>query len=331
VAGAVVAAVLRRRWTPDVSGQVALVTGGSRGLGLLLAGELAARGCRLVICARNTGELETARLALAARGAEVLAVPCDIADRQQAEQLVDRATARFGRLDILVNNAGIVQVGPVQDLPVEDFRTAVDVMLLAPIHLTMRALPQLLASPSGRVINITSIGGKVPTPHLLPYVAAKFGAVGFSEALHAELAPHGVRVTTVVPGLMRTGSHRRALFAGHAEKEYGWFATAASAPLLSMDARRAARRIVSAALAGRAEVSPSPVAAVASRVAGAAPGTTTRLLSVAARMLPRGTGERVAAEAGQVVEARSPSRVRDRLTTLGRRASQRLQPAASGR
>src|SRR4051812_42236005 len=100
---------------------VALVTGGSRGLGLLIGRELAARGYRLAICARDADELAAAEADLTARGAQVLAVPCDVTDQAQVDELVRSVVARFGRLDVLVNNAGVIQVAPLADLTVDDF------------------------------------------------------------------------------------------------------------------------------------------------------------------------------------------------------------------
>jgi NAD(P)-dependent dehydrogenase (short-subunit alcohol dehydrogenase family) len=330
-AGVAAAVVARRRRRVDLFGRVVLVTGAARGLGMLMAREFAARGCTLVICDRAAGELAATRNDLVSRGAEVLAVPCDVTDREQVAALVARTVQTYGSLDILVNNAGIIQVAPMLDLSVDDFLAAVEVMQLGPIYLTYEALPHLRAATPGRIVNITSIGGKVPVPHLLPYVSAKFGAVGFSQGLHAELARHGVRVTTVVPGLMRTGSHLRASFSGQQSREFTWFAIAASLPVLSMDAERAARRIVNAAVAGRAEVTTTPVAVIASRLAGVAPAATARVSSLAARLLPEPAGTREPARPGRQVGAAAPSRIRSALTTLGRRAADRFQPATGPR
>lgn len=270
------------------SAPVALVTGASRGLGLLLAAELARRGHDLVVCARSADGLQTAAERLRTGGRRVLAVPADVGVRTDVERLVAAAVSEYGRLDVLVNNAGIIQVGPLTALTVEHFEQALDVMVLGPVYSTLAALPHLRRSPRGVVLNITSIGGKVPAPHLLPYATAKFAAVGFSETLRAELAGSGVSVTTAVPGLMRTGSPRNALFTGDATAEYRWFALADSLPLLSIDAERAARRIVCAALRGRPEVILTPTAHIAVRLHGLAPGLTTRAAGLAARLLPGG-------------------------------------------
>src|SRR5213078_5332449 len=114
------------------------------------------------------------------------------------------------------------------------------------LYPTLAVLPQMLERRSGRIVNITSIGGKVSVPHLLPYNCAKFAALGFSEGLRAELAKDGVSVATVIPGLMRTGSVVSAEFKGRTEAEFTWFSALARSPLTSMDVRRAARRILAA-------------------------------------------------------------------------------------
>src|SRR3989440_98200 len=151
-------------------------------------------------------------------------------------------------------------VAPLAAMTLDDFPAAHAVMFWGTLSPTLAALPHLLKRGHGRIINITSIGGKISAPHLLPYNCAKFAAVGLSEGLRAELTGTGVTVTTVVPGLMRTGSHLRAYFKGERRKEFAWFAVAASLPGLSMDAERAAARIVAAGVAGRVELILTPAA-----------------------------------------------------------------------
>lgn len=239
-------AVRHGRSRDDISGEVAVVTGASRGLGLLLARELARHGCPLVICARDAAELERAAAELRADGAEVTTVVCDVADEASPRLLIDTAVERYGRLNMVLSNAGIIQVGPVQATQAADYETALNTMALAPIRLALAALPVMSRQGHGRLVTIASIGGKVSVPHLLPYSTAKFAAAGFSEGLRAELGRGPVTVTTVVPGLMRTGSHLQARFTGHAEQEFTWFGLGASLPLVSMDAERAARQIIDA-------------------------------------------------------------------------------------
>ena len=237
LAGAILTA---RRAQDDLHGEVAVVTGASRGLGLLLARELAGQGCPLVICARDAAELERAADELRAAGAEVTTVACDVTDEATPQLLIDTAVQRYGRLDILVSNAGVIQVGPVQAAQIGHYEMAMNTMALAPARLALTALPVMRRQGHGRIVTIGSIGGKISVPHLLPYSTAKFAAVGFSEGLRAELGRGPVTVTTVVPWLMRTGSHLQARFIGQSGKEFTWFALRASLPLISIDAERAA-------------------------------------------------------------------------------------------
>jgi len=227
------AAVLRRR--PDLAGQVVLITGGSRGLGFALAREFARQGCRVAICARNHDELKAATGALE-RYDSVAGYACDVTCQDEVEHLIEATITRFGTMDILVNNAGEIQVGPVQSLTIEDFKAAMDVMFWGMVYSSMAVLPHFLRKESGRIVNITSIGGKVAVPHLLPYTSAKFAALGFSEGLRAELKGTGIAVTTVVPGLMRTGGHLNASFQGDVEREAVWFGLGATLPGISINA-----------------------------------------------------------------------------------------------
>jgi NAD(P)-dependent dehydrogenase (short-subunit alcohol dehydrogenase family) len=301
---------------------VALVTGASRGLGLLLARELAVRGFDLVICSRSEDGLDAARDELVKTGAEVHAVPADVSVRHEADGLVAAAMTRFGRLDVLVNNAGVIQVGPAVTMVAEQFTEALDTMLWGAVHTSLAAIPVMRARGSGRIATITSIGARVPAPHLLPYTTAKHAARGFSEGLRVELGKYGITVTTAVPGLMRTGSPRNALFTGDQAEEYRWFALGDSIPLLSMDAERAAARIVSATLRGRPEIVLTPAARLAAIAHGVAPGLTLRIAAVADRLLPSGAnGGRPVP--GHAVEAAQPAWVRA-ATGLTRAAARRL-------
>jgi NAD(P)-dependent dehydrogenase (short-subunit alcohol dehydrogenase family) len=296
VAGAVALAGLRwgwRRWrlkTQTLRGKVVLITGSSRGLGHLLARLAAEQGARIAICARDPVELDRARLNLAERGADVLAIPCDVTDPAQVDRLVIGTIAHFGHLDVLINNAGVIQVGPVDEMTLDDFRLAMDVSFWGTVHTSMAVLPHMRDRQSGRIVNITSIGGKVAVPHLLPYDCAKFAALGFSEGLRAELAGDGVKVTTVIPGLMRTGSVVSAEFKGRAEDEFTWFSAAARSRLTSMDARRAARRILEAVRLGEAEVVLGWQAKLLRIGKELLPGVANSMLAMASRALPDPAG-----------------------------------------
>ena len=313
--------LLRRGHPLELQGQVVLITGGSRGLGYALARELAGRGARLAICARNEGPLEQARRELAAMGADVLAARCDVADREQVERFVRQATERFGGVDVLVNNAGVITVGPLQAQTPRDFEEAMGVMFWGAVYPTLAVLPQMLSRKRGRIVNITSIGGKVSVPHLLPYNCAKFAAVGFSEGLRAELAKEGIGVVTVVPGLMRTGSHVNALFKGRHHAEFTWFGLGASLPVTSLSAETAARQIVEALRRDDAEVLLTWQAGLLARLHGLFPGLSTELLGLANRFLPAPGGvgqQRVTGKESRTPVSESP------LTALSREAAREL-------
>ncbi|MFJ8622201.1 SDR family NAD(P)-dependent oxidoreductase [Kitasatospora sp. NPDC093550] len=315
-----------------LTGRTALVTGSSRGLGLLIAGELADRGCRVMLTARDELGLERVARELRGRPGEVAATACDLVDPEAPALLLAAVRDRFGAdVDLLVNNAGLIQVGPVTAMQEQDFRRAHELMTMAPLRLVQAVLPSMRARGAGSIVMISSVGGRIPAPHLLPYVAAKFALTGLSEGLGAELAPYGIRVTTVLPGLMRTGSQTAAEFAGQAGREYAWFATAASLPLVSMDAGRAARRIVRAVESGRRELVLTPLAKAAVLAHGIAPATTGRLLGLQARLLPSAGAVPEHGVPGVRAAARHPrGGPVHRLTALGRRASRaHHEPTAS--
>ncbi|UGQ15151.1 SDR family NAD(P)-dependent oxidoreductase [Yinghuangia sp. ASG 101] len=317
----------------DLTGKTALVTGGSRGLGLLIARELADQGADVAICARDEDELTRAgRIIRRDTGREVASFVCDIGVPNQVDRLAEMVTDQLGTVDILVNNAGVVTVAPVEGVTPEQFESSMNVMFTGPMRLTLALLPAMRAQREGRIVNITSIGGRVVPPHLLPYACAKFAAVGFSEGLRAELRGTGVSVTTVVPGLMRTGSHRSARFGGRFEREYAWFSAAASMPLLSMNAERAARTIVRGAARRRPEIVLTPAAKAAVRLHGLAPATTVRLMALASRVLPEAAaGEDGGEVAGTAARSATPGWT-NRVNTLGERAARRWnQPEAHDR
>ncbi len=216
-------------------------------------------------------------------------MPADVADAAEARRVVAAAEDRFGRLDVLVLNAGIIQVGPAAAMTEADFASAMDVMFWGAVHVSLAAMP-LLRRSRGRLLAVTSVGGKLPAPHLLPYTAAKHAAVGFAEGLRVEAIRDGVSVTVGVPGLMRTGSPRNALFTGDRIAEHRWFTAAANFPGVSMDAERAARRLVQATLARRPEIILTPLAKLGVRAHGVAPSTSMRMVSLVNRLLPAGPG-----------------------------------------
>ena len=167
-----------------------------------------------------------------------------------------------GPPDILVNNAGVIRVGPLGAMTAADFDEALGVMFWGTVHTTLAALPHMRQRQAGNIVNIASIGGKISVPHLLPYGCAKSAVVGFSQGLCCAVVDDGISVTTVLPGMLWTGSHLRASYQGDPAREFAWFALGSSLPLASMDAERAARRIIAAMRRGRAQVVlPAPAAA----------------------------------------------------------------------
>jgi NAD(P)-dependent dehydrogenase (short-subunit alcohol dehydrogenase family) len=250
----------------------------------------------------------------------VVALAADIADPGAVATLVEQVTARFGSVDVLVNNAGVIEVGPAETMTAADYEEAMAVNFWGMLYPTLAVLPSMRQRRSGRIVNITSIGGKLGVPHLLPYSASKFAAVGFSQGLRAEMQRHGVKVTTVVPGLMRTGSPRNAIFRGKHRAEYAWFSVADSLPGLSLSAEEAARRILDGARRGDAEVLFPAIYRLPVIAAAAAPNVTAAVLGLAARLLPdapvEGGGRRPGRESQSAV---SPSW----LTRMGDAAARR--------
>jgi NAD(P)-dependent dehydrogenase (short-subunit alcohol dehydrogenase family) len=266
--------------------QVVIVTGGSRGLGFALTRRLARMGARVAMLARDEAVLERARDNLQRRGLTALAVRCDVRDPAQIEAAVATVTRELGPVTMLINNAGIIQVGPMETMTPEDYEDAMRTHFWGPLHMTLAVLPGMRERGSGRIVNIASIGGKITPPHLLPYDASKFALVGLSEGMRAELAKDGIRVTTVCPGLMRTGSVYNAFFKGRHREEFTWFAIGASLPILSISAERAVSQILRAARRGRAEIMPSRLAALAARVHGLSPRLTAAVFGLVNRILP---------------------------------------------
>lgn len=319
--------------TPDLPTQpVALVAGGSRGLGLIIVRELISRGYRVALCGRDLATAEEA-----ARDVGATAYRCDVADREQVFEMVRRVEAELGPVEVMIHVAGIIQVGPAETMTLEHFDDAVGVMLMGAVNMSWAVLPSMRQRGHGRIGVVTSIGGKLPPPHLIPYATAKFGAVGFTESLAAELAGTGVTATTLVPGLMRTGSHEGALFTGDHSAEYAWFGPSASLPLISMDAERAARHMVDGVLEGKPVVQLSWLTHLGSRVHGLSPTLVVHLIGIVNRLLPSSpSGMPFAGSADSPASVPVPGREAERglssgaasavrtLTTLGRRAAQRF-------
>src|SRR5216110_3591430 len=300
--------------------KVAVITGGSRGLGLVLARHICAQGGKVAIIARDPEELGRAKVDLGRRSGapNALGVKCDLLDASQIESAVQEIIDRFGKIDILINNAGIIEVGPLENMTREDFERAMRLHFWAAYELISRIIPEMRIWGGGRIVNISSIGGKVAVPHLAPYSASKFALTGFSDAIRAELARDNIHVTTVAPGMMRTGSHVNAKFKGKHDDEFAWFAAAAGAPLLSMNADRAARKILAACRRGQ----PSLTLTFAARLQVVAnalfPNLTGYAMKLANRFLPESSGaQENRSRAGSEVRRLTPewmTRLADRAT-----------------
>src|SRR6478752_1169233 len=304
----------------DFRNRLVVITGGSRGLGLVLARQLADAGAALVLCARDAEELEVAARELRQRTSFVATYTCDMSQADEITALFRRIRREVGSVDVLINNAGIISVGPMESMNLDDYERSMAVHFWAPLICTELVLPDMRRRGEGRIVNISSIGGEVGVPHMAPYSASKFALNGLSQSLRAELAKDGVYVTTVCPGLLRTGSPRNAMFKGQHRAEYAWFSIAGSLPLLSMNADRAARRIISACRYGQAKVTLSPFAKLAAVANTLAPELTADTSSLFASLLPaRGGIGRTAATGSQSESSWSPSR----LTTLNERAAVR--------
>ena len=294
-ASAVIYRAVRPRYT--FADKVVLITGGSRGLGLVLARELADRGAKIAICARDRVELQRAKEDLASYGAEVFDVLCDVREQVQVDEMITDVRSRFGRIDVLINNAGVIQVGPLDAQTQADFEDAMQVHFWGPFYAMQAVLPEMRQRGDGRIINISSIGGKIAVPQLAPYCASKFALAGLSSALHTELAKDNVFVTTVYPGLMRTGSHINALFKGQHRKEFALFSLANGLPFTSVSAESAARQIIAAVAGGKSELIISVQARTAAKINALLPEATAAALAIIDRLLPEngGIGPRYAA------------------------------------
>jgi len=279
----------------DFFGKTVVIAGGSRGLGLELARQLAKEGARLVLLARNPAELERARAELARSGADVLAFPCDVGQRQQVEEAVAAVMQLRSTIDVLINVAGVIQVAPFENLELRDFQESMDVHAWGPFHMIRAVVPHMKKWGAGRIVNISSIGGLVAVPHLLPYTMGKFALTGLSDGFRAELAKDGIYVTTVAPGLMRTGSHMNAIFKGQHRKEFAWFAVSGANPLLSASAPEAASRIIEACRYGKPRLIITWPARLLHALNALFPGATALGTGVAARMLPSPSDEPVSA------------------------------------
>ena len=271
-------------------GQSAVITGGSRGLGLALARELVNENCNVTLLARDEDELKRAKKELdhLNRG-EVHIIVCDVTDHVQLSKAIHEAADLYDGLDLLINNAGAIVVGPWESMTQQDFEAQMNIHLYAIMNSVRISLPFLRQKMSGkRIVNICSMGGRVAVPHMLPYDTSKFALSGFSQGLATELYDEGISVTTIYPGLMRTGSPIQAIFKGEHEKEFAWFQSADVLPGFSTAAKDAAEQIIQAARERRFELMPFLPAKLRLGLATIFPELVAYTMVILNRFLPQG-------------------------------------------
>jgi short-subunit dehydrogenase len=292
VAGALSAVALGLRYIPSTysyHGKSVVITGGSRGLGFALATELVKEGANVTLLARDRTELLRAKNYLQNNfaGAKVQAFVCDVNEENHIQEAFRRILFRYGTIDVLINNAGSVAAGPFEAMNIEDFNAQMKIHFYAPLKAIQNVLPIFKKKGSGKIVNIASIGGKVPVPHMSSYCASKFALAGLSQTLSAELAKDKIQVTTIYPGLMRTGSPIQGVFKGDSEKEYSWFAIFDNTPGLTVSASNAAKQILNAVRAGETELIISTPAKTGAMFYANFPQIFTALTSIANRFLPQ--------------------------------------------
>jgi short-subunit dehydrogenase len=184
--------------------KVVLITGASSGIGRSLAYSFARRGARVILVARRADRLEAVRREIEPYTSDVLVISADLTDDEQLQAVVRQAVDTFGRIDVLVNDAGMSQAGPLQDLDPQRIERLLRLNLWTVIRLTQLVLPTMLQQSSGYIMNIGSSGGRIAVPLFAPYVAAKYGVSGFTDALRREIAGTGIYLTLVLPGFTNT-------------------------------------------------------------------------------------------------------------------------------
>jgi len=310
---------LRAARAIDFRDRSVVITGGSRGLGLVIARELGRQGARITLAARDRDELERARQDLAARDVDAAIAVCDVGVKNDAYSLVNEVVTRTGRIDVLINNAGTIQVGPFDHMRPDDFDEAMSVHFWGALYMMTAAIPAMRRQGGGRIVNISSIGGKIGVPHLTPYCASKFALTGLSESLRAEVARDRIYITTVCPGMMRTGSPFNAWFKGRHRDEFTWFMISDSLPLASIDAARAASQIADACRHGDAELVITLPAKLAVLANALMPESVALAMALGARLLPPPTDQSgdQARSGWQSLSDQAPSK----LTVLSERAA----------
>lgn len=296
----------RRSAQRQFQGQTALVTGGSRGLGLQLVRELSERGARVIFCARTADEVSRAEQLLHSEGhQDVCGMVADISRPDGPQDLCSHISREVGRVDILINNAGIIQVMPFVHSQEKTFHDCLDTFLYGPLRMSQEVLPEMIAAGGGSIVNIASLGGQIPAPHLVAYNTGKAALVALSEGMSVELDRYGINVLTVKPGLIRTGSHRNAMFGGNSSQEYAWFSRAALHPALAVGTGGAASQIVDAIADRRRTLSVGWEAKLAPLLHSMFPELSHSITSAAEKLMP-GTGPEESLRMGEIVAPEAP-------------------------
>lgn len=191
-----------------------LITGASQGIGKATALLFASQGYDLVLAARQPDRLAAVGQEIQSLGRQALTVPTDVKDPEQVKILIQKALEQYNAIDVLINNAGIYISGPVEEFSLEDWHQAIDTNLWGYIHTIQALLPHFIERGTGTIVNLSSIGGKVPVPYLVPYNTSKFAVTGLTEAMHSELKPKGIHVCGIYPNLIKSSFMERAIFQG---------------------------------------------------------------------------------------------------------------------
>lgn len=192
-----------------LKGKVAAVTGATEGIGRATAVKLAQEGARVAICARRQELLDRTAAEIRSAGSEVLAVRADMSKAEDVRRFMQAIIERFGRLDILVNNAGTSRASPFDQVTDAQWQEDFDLKVFAAIRCTRLAVPHMMKHGGGRIINITTIGGKQPGANSVPTTTSRAAGLALTKALSKELAPHNIRVNTVCIGKIKAGQHER--------------------------------------------------------------------------------------------------------------------------
>lgn len=273
--------------------KVVLISGGARGLGFVLARKLAHEGALISLMDVDEEALQHAQnlIHLENPYTPVNYHVCDATKPEDVKKAVEETVLQFRGVDVVINNAGMLTVSPYENLTAKEFEDSLNTHFWGPYNIIEASLPYLKASGNGRIINISSIGGKMAIPHFASYCTGKFALVGYSQTLRAELMKNNIYVTTVCPGLTRTNYIEQTEFKGQYQKEFNWLTLTDSIPFLTINAERAADKIINASRIGQAELNISLSLKLGLAFQTLFPEIHADLMALANTMLPTPTTE----------------------------------------